>query len=101
LNLVVGATNFRHETYGLIGVGYLLPMLIHSDLFLTHKGDLRLDLEKKFQWTKFIFSNAAVTFRQREASEWDLSLMYANSWPLAFGFKFTTKSTGVGIQYQF
>jgi CopA family copper-resistance protein len=100
LNLEVGATNFDKETYGMAGVGYILPMLIESKLLINSKAQLRLDLEKKFQWTSKIFTDVDVAFRQKEETEWEVSLMYANSWSWAAGFKFTKESSGVGVQVQ-
>ncbi|RYZ47636.1 MAG: hypothetical protein EOP07_26700, partial [Proteobacteria bacterium] len=100
LNLEVGVTNFDKETYGMAGVGYILPMLIESKLFINSKAQMRLDLEKKFQWTSTLFTDVDVAFRQREETEWEVSLMYANSWAWAAGFKFTKESTGVGVQLQ-
>ncbi|HYX35089.1 MAG TPA: multicopper oxidase domain-containing protein [Oligoflexus sp.] len=101
LNIILGGTSFDHKSYGVVGVGYLLPMLIESNLLVDHEGKLRLDLEKRFQWSTYIFSDADVSFRQDHETEWEVSLMYANSWAWAAGFKFTGESTGFGVQYQF
>ncbi|MDQ3232164.1 MAG: multicopper oxidase domain-containing protein, partial [Pseudobdellovibrionaceae bacterium] len=101
LNFVLGGSSFHHETRGVAGIGYLLPMLIESNLLVDHTGKLRLDLDKRFQWTSTIFSDADVSFRQSERTEWELSLMYASTWAWAAGLKVTEDNTGVGIQYQF
>jgi CopA family copper-resistance protein len=101
LNFVLGASYFHDETHGVAGIGYLLPMLIESNLLVDHKGHLRLDLEKRFQWTSTIFSDADVSMRQSEKTEWELSLMYANSWSWAAGLKLTEEDAGVGVQVQF
>jgi FtsP/CotA-like multicopper oxidase with cupredoxin domain len=101
LNFVLGGSHFHDKTRAVAGVGYLLPMLIESNLLVDHTGQLRLDLEKRFQWTSTIFSDADVSFRQSERTEWEVSLMYANSWSWAAGLKVTEENTGVGVQFQF
>jgi CopA family copper-resistance protein len=101
LNFVLGASHFHDETRGVAGLGYLLPMLVESNLLLDHKGKLRLDLEKRFQWTSTLFSDADVSMRQSERTEWELSLMYAQSWTWAAGLKLTEEDAGVGVQVQF
>jgi hypothetical protein len=101
LNFVLGGTHSHDKTRAVVGIGYLLPMLVESTLLVDHTSKLRLDLEKRFQWSSSIFSDADVSLRPSEQTEWELSLMYANSWSWAAGLKFTEDSTGVGIQYQF
>lgn len=101
LNFVLGGSSFDHEAYAVAGISYLLPMLIESTLLVNHEGKFRLDLEKRFQWSRFIFSDFDLALRQEEETEWEASLMYANSWAWAAGFKFTGESAGFGVQYQF
>jgi CopA family copper-resistance protein len=101
LNFVLGGSYIHDETRAVAGVGYLLPMLVESNLLVDHSGKLRLDLEKRFQWTSTIFSDADVSFRQSEKTEWEFSLMYANSWSWAAGLKLTEDDAGVGVQVQF
>lgn len=100
LNLVAGGTGIDREYRGVIGVSYLLPMLVRADVLLDHQGDLRLDLEKRFQWTKVFFTDVDVTLRQRLESEFEISLMYSPSWHWAAGIKYTGDSVGVGLQLQ-
>lgn len=104
-NLIAGGAHFEEfredKTHALLGVGYMLPMLVESNLFVDHAGRLRLDLEKRFQWTRHIYSDAEVVFRQRAKTEFEVSLMYANSWAWAAGLMFTEDSVGVGAEYRF
>lgn len=101
LHLIAGASSFEHETFGMLGVGYLLPLLIESQILINHEGKLRLDLEKRLQWTSVLFSEADVSLRQDHETEWELSLMYANSWAWSAGLKLTGESAGLGVQWQF
>ena len=55
LNLILGGTHYHEKSFGMLGVGYLLPMLIETQLFVNHEGKWRLDLEKHFQWTTYFF----------------------------------------------
>ena len=100
-NFAVGGESFRKKQYGMIGVGYVLPMLVHTNVFLDHKGKLRLDVDKKFQWTKYIFTDADVTFRDGEDVEFEVSLMFQNRWSWAAGLMLTEESLGAGLEYKF
>jgi FtsP/CotA-like multicopper oxidase with cupredoxin domain len=102
-SLVLGAQAVHRDYRGVAGVGYLLPMLVESQFLVDHKGKFRVDLEKKFQWTKTIYTDVDYIWRQDDVLDSDLevSLMYAKAWAWAAGVKYTGKSFGVGVQYQF
>lgn len=104
-NIMTGGTVFDKKSYGLAGIGYILPMLVESQIFINHKGKFRLDLEKRFQWTKTIFTDAEVTWRPSwedgHETEFEISLMYGPAWNWAAGLMFTNESTGVGLQIKF
>jgi FtsP/CotA-like multicopper oxidase with cupredoxin domain len=101
LNAVAGATFFDEETRAVAGIGYLLPMLIETNLLIDSKGKGRLDLGKKFQWTSTVFSDVEVKFRDGFDPDWLASLMYANQWRWSAGLKFTDGNVGIGFQYRF
>lgn len=103
LNIVGGASVVHKEARGQIGVGYMLPLLIKTGLYVDSKGKTRVDLGKRFQWTSTLFSEIDYIWRQEEdfGSETAASLMYAKQWSWAFGIKYTGKSFGAGLQYQF
>ena len=100
-SLVAGASYFHEETRGVVGLGYILPLLIESHLLLDSRGKLRLDLGKRFQWTSTIFSEAEVRLRDGFGADWTASLMYGSHWHWAAGFKFTEGNVGVGLQWKF
>ncbi len=103
LNFILGASSVDHDSRAEVGVGYLLPLLIRTNLLVDHKGKLRIDLEKRFRWTSKLFSDAEYRWRQDEVleSENTASLMYGPNWAWAAGFKYTGHSVGFGLQYQF
>lgn len=103
LNVIVGGSSVEHDYRGELGVGYLLPMLVRTNLLVDHRGKLRVDLAKRFQWTSTLFTEAEYTWRQDPEldSEYAISLMYGNNWNWAGGFRYTGHSVGVGLQYQF
>lgn len=103
LNLAAGVSLVHKETRGQVGIGYLLPMLIETGVYIDSKGKARVDLAKRFQWTSTLFTEVEYIWRQEEefGSETAVSLMYANQWAWAFGVKYTGKSFGAGLQYQF
>jgi FtsP/CotA-like multicopper oxidase with cupredoxin domain len=101
LSVVGGGTGVDGQFRAVLGVSYLLPMLIHADLFIDHRGEFRLDIEKRFQWTKYLFTDVDVTLRQKLESEFEVSLMFSPSWSWAAGLKYTGDSFGAGVHYQF
>lgn len=104
-NVFGGGTFYHEEAFGTIGVGYMLPMLIETAVSVNHEGRFRLDVEKRFQWTKNVFSDADFSWRPNwggeRDTEFEVSLMYGPSWSWAAGFMLTEKSAGVGAQIQF
>ncbi len=105
VNVFGGGSYYHEKSFAVGGIGYILPMLIESRVSINHEGRFRLDLEKRFQWTKVLFSEAEVTFRPdwggERDSEFEVSLMYGPSWNWAAGLMFTEKSAGVGATVQF
>ncbi len=105
LNIFTGASLYHEEGFGALGIGYTLPMLIKSAVSINHTGRFRFDVEKRFQWTKNIFSDAEFSWRPDWSggrdTEFEVSLMYGPSWHWSTGFTFTESSTGVGAQIQF
>lgn len=104
-NVFGGGSLYHEEGLGVVGVGYVLPLLLETQVSINHEGKLRIDLEKRFQWTKSIFSDADFTWRPEwggvRDTEFEISLMYGPSWHWSAGFMFTEKSAGVGAQVQF
>lgn len=103
LSAVMGGSVVHGDSRGQLGVGYILPLLIESQVLIDHKGQLRIDLEKSFQWTSTLLSEVEYTWRQDTDldSEYRLSLMYKPSWAWAAGLQYTGHSAGIGLQYQF
>jgi hypothetical protein len=100
-NLIVGGTLVKREGAAVAGFGYVLPFLVHTHTLIDHEGRMRLDLSKRFQWTKTIYSNAEFTFRQKQPSEFEISLMYQKYWDWSAGLMLTEHSAGLGAQYNF
>lgn len=104
-NVFGGGTLYHEEGFGTVGVGYTLPMLIETAISVNHEGRFRFDVEKRFQWTKNVFSDAEFTWRPNwggeRDTEFEVSLMYGPSWTWAAGLMLTEKSAGIGAQIQF
>jgi len=102
-SLILGASSVDHDYRGEAGVGYILPLLVRTNLLIDHKGKLRADLSKRFQWTSALFTDAEFTWRQDPDldNEYAISLMYGKDWHWAGGLRYTGHSIGVGFQYQF
>lgn len=105
LNFVAGGTGYHEEGFGVAGVGYMLPLLIETQILVNHEGKFRFDLEKRFQWTSHIFTDAEFTWRPKwegeHEGEFEISLMYGPSWSWSAGLMLTNDSVGVGAQIQF
>lgn len=100
----IGGTSYTHETTrAQIGAGYILPLLIETHFLIDHKGKLRVDLEKKLQWTSTLSSELEYTWRQDKdfTSESSVNLMYSNDWSWAAGLTYTGYSLGAGFLYKF
>lgn len=106
-NLVGGGTIFDRKPYAVAGIGYLLPSLVKSNLYINQFGKFRLDLDKRFQWTRTIFTDVDFTWRPGQAdeiatdAEFEISLMYSPQWQWAAGLMVTNRSIGFGLQTQF
>lgn len=100
-HLIAGGTMFHGEGAAVAGFGYILPFLFETHTIIDHAGRLRFNIEKRFQWTDVIYSDAEFTFRQKRPSEFEVTLMYQRQWAWSTGLMFTEKSAGVGLQYQF
>ena len=105
-NLIVGGTNYGEKFHGVVGIGHFLPMMIETNLLVNHDGQFRLDVERKFQWTKTVFSDLDFTWRPgnqlgEHPVEFEVSLMYSPKWSWAAGLMLTNDSLGAGLEYQF
>lgn len=100
-SLIAGGTLVEDEGAAVAGVGYILPFLFETHTLIDHEGRLRFDLEKRFQWTKTIYTDAEFTFRQKQESEFEISFMYQRQWDWSAGLMFTEHSAGIGAQYNF
>lgn len=105
VNFFGGGALVHDKSFAVAGIGYLLPMLIESQVSISHEGKFRLDLEKRFQWTKSIFSEAEYSWKPgwggERDNEFEVTLMYGPSWHWAAGIMLTEKSVGLGAQFQF
>ncbi len=104
-NFFAGGSLYKEKRYGIVGMGYLLPMSVDSSLSVNQEKVFRLSLEKRFQWTQHVFSQADVVWHSRvnEARdiEYKVSLMYEPSWTWAAGLMITEGGFDVGVQVQF
>jgi CopA family copper-resistance protein len=109
LNIMLGAEHdFAEEedpTRPYFGVGYLLPLLIESDLAVDTNGGVSLALEKKFQWTKYFYTDleAEVYFHHDEPfdPEIEANLFYASRWDWAGGLVFHEDGVEAAVRYRF
>lgn len=99
--LIIGGTFVKSYGAAVGGLGFKLPFRFDTHTLIDHQGRVRLDLTKRFQWTDTIFTDADFTFRQKQPSEFEITLMYQNNWSWAAGLMFTEHSAGVGAHYNF
>lgn len=106
-HLIGGGLLFDRKISAAIGASYILPMLIKSRVLVDHRGKFRFDVEKRFQWSKNIFTDVDLTWRPNQADmishdfEFEVSLMYGSSWSWAVGLMLTDRNIGAGIQVKF
>lgn len=108
LNLTAGGVSFADRQSFVLGAAVILPMLIETQALVNQHGKWRLDIEKKFQWTRTWYSDVEWTWRPDQDSshahsnsELELSLMYKPQWSWAAGFLWTQRSIGLGGEWQF
>jgi CopA family copper-resistance protein len=99
--LIAGGTVIEKYGAAVVGINYLLPFRVVTHTLVDHQGRMRLDINRRFQWTERIYSEADFTFRQKQPSEFEISLMYQKQWAWSGGLMFTEHSAGAGFQYQF
>jgi len=91
----------RLTTRAAAGFGYVLPMLIDTTVLADQAGGLRLDLEKRFQWTSSVFSDVGMKFQRNEKPTFDFSLMYGPSWAWSAGVMAEGRELALGAGYRF
>ncbi len=99
--LIAGGTVVKRYGAAVIGIDYILPYRFDTHTLIDHEGRLRFDLNRRFQWTDVIYTDAEFTFRQKQPSEFEISLMYQKNWSWSAGLMFTEHSAGLGGQYNF
>jgi hypothetical protein len=99
--LIAGGTLIERHGAAVAGIDFKLPLRLDTHTLIDHHGRLRFDLSKRIQWTQTIFTDADFTFRQKQPSEFEITLMYQNNWSWAAGLMFTERSAGVGAHYNF
>lgn len=104
---VGGGTVFDKKPLGTVGVAYTLPLLFESQALVDHRGKFRFELEKRFQWTKAIFTDADINWRPDQGHEigkdleYEISLMYSPVWSWSAGLMLTERNLGFGVHFQF
>lgn len=101
LNLILGGTRFEEEEFGMAGAGLILPFLLEVQALVDHDGHWRLDLERRFQWTKYIHSDLELNWRRSHKTELKGTLMYSSAWAWAAGVTVTDESVGIGGVFRF
>ncbi len=99
--LIAGGTLVKRYGAAVAGVDYKLPFRFDTHALIDHQGRLRFDLSRRFQWTDTIHTDADFTFRQKQPSEFEITLMYQKQWSWSAGLMFTERSLGLGAQYNF
>lgn len=106
-NLAGGATWFDKRVSAVAGFAYTLPFLIETELLLDHRGNFRVGLERRFWWTRSIFTDVDMTWRPGQGEligddlEFELSLMLAPNWAWSLGLMLTNDNVGAGVHFQF
>ncbi|MGE4131218.1 MAG: multicopper oxidase domain-containing protein [Bdellovibrionales bacterium] len=91
----------EHQWRGVAGVGYILPFNVEAQALVDHRGQFHLELERRFQWTRWWLSDVDWSIRQSAKSEFEVTLMYHPTWNWYAGFMFTEEDAGIGLQYTF
>ena len=104
---IAGASWFLQLPLAVAGIGYRLPLLIDVNALIDHRGRIRLDAAKHFQWTSWLLSEVDLTWRPGQASagatdlEYEITLMVAPQWNWSAGLMWTEESLGAGVRVRF
>jgi FtsP/CotA-like multicopper oxidase with cupredoxin domain len=105
LSAIAGGSSYHDRGFGVAGMGYILPWMVHTNLLLNHEGHARVDIGRHFQWSSSFFSELELSWRPRwegrHETDFEISLMYGPSWRWAAGLMATTESLGVGLHVKF
>lgn len=105
LSVMAGPTFHEDETVGRVGISYLLPLLIESRVLVGHTPDVEISLERRFQWTKTVFSEIEWTGRFGEGGAVDTeyvgSLMYGPAWAWSVGLVAWDRFVTAGAAFRF
>lgn len=103
--VTAGMTSYHSHGHVAGGIGYIAPFLIHGELLAVSGENIRLRINRKFQWTKEWSSDIDWTWRPRwhgdRDNEYEITLMRSTAWSHSYGLMLTEKKIGVGIIYQF
>jgi FtsP/CotA-like multicopper oxidase with cupredoxin domain len=86
---------------GLIGISYVLPLLIETDLEIDSEGVPALMLEKRLQWTSWLYSDLHAGFARGRAPDFEVDLMYQTNWHWAAGLTWIDRKAGAGVMFRF
>lgn len=105
ISFVAGATNYSHSFYGIAGMTYFFPLMVEASVYLNHEGRMRIDAERKFQWTKYLFSTLAIIWRPGAGNmvhplDLKIALLFSPAWEWAVGVNYSNESFGVGFHIQ-
>jgi len=103
-SVVGGGTFSEDEATAKIGFSYMLPLLIESQVLMSHKGHISFEFEKKLQWTSFTYSDIAYSWSanlENEKGEFDATLMYSPNWHWAAGLNYASEKFGATFELQF
>ncbi len=90
--------NKKEETAGIIGIKYVLPLLIESDLFLSDKGHVRLGLRSMLQLT----DRSNFSWLWNTDKEYRLSVAYEIQKDFYISGVYDSESNlGIGIKIRF
>ena len=105
LTAALGGTWHENKGTGMVGLRTRLPFLVQTELWLIDSGRLKFELERHFQWTSRIFTDAEFKWKSvgtsEVESEYEISLLYGPSWHWAAGLMFTQQRAGVGLHLRF
>jgi FtsP/CotA-like multicopper oxidase with cupredoxin domain len=92
----------REKNSAVLGVKYLLPYFVESELSVESTGDVRLSLAKRFQLTDRLSLRGQIQYDTSEALDWMVGLHYTlnRRWGLITSYD-SDHGPGAGLSFTF
>ena len=101
-SLFAGGYFTPEETVGITGIDTLLPLLLEGRVWVNHRGDVRLSLERELQLTDRLSLMGEVRYDTLETWEWSAGARWRLSRRFSLEGRYHSEyGAGVGLYWEY